>query len=85
MILVCNQIQKRLDAVWYDLQTLFFEQGISQIDLDERCVEWLESVVIETLKRQVDKFDPEGEEGDKWLKCLMKAVHRESLRLRQDQ
>jgi hypothetical protein len=41
MILVCDKIQKQLDAIWHELQTALWHKGISQIDLDEKCVERL--------------------------------------------
>lgn len=44
MILVCEELNTRLDHVWYQLQRLEQERcpGISQIDLDIRCVVRLE-------------------------------------------
>lgn len=48
MIVVCSDLEKRLDSVWYRLQRLEQERvegSISQLDLDEACVARLEKTV----------------------------------------
>lgn len=47
MIVVCENFEKRLDHIWYQLQKIELERrgSISQYELDEVCIEWLERMV----------------------------------------
>lgn len=47
MIMVCAGLEERLDHLWIDLQNELQRRHarISQIDLDEACVEMLEKLV----------------------------------------
>ncbi len=48
MLIVCNAIDERLQKVWYRLQRYEQERldrSMSQIELDEACVERLEKLV----------------------------------------
>lgn len=48
MIIIAPELDKRLDAFWWKLQQLLLEQnpGISQIDLDTKCIESLEFLLL---------------------------------------
>ena len=60
-MMVCQEIQDRIDKVWSDLQKLLFVEGISQIDLDNECAQWLE----ESVKADKEAFqDNETVGGD---------------------
>lgn len=46
---VCPELQQRLDRAWSKLQEAFWQQGISQIDLDTLCVERIEKLAEEIV------------------------------------
>lgn len=59
MIQVCPELEETLDKVWSRLQKILFEEGISQICLDEKCCQWLDTAV--TLEEELIASDKEDE------------------------
>jgi hypothetical protein len=55
MIVLCPELQTKLDRLWSKIVTNIHERnpGCSQIDLDEMCVSWLETVVTPLLDGHV--------------------------------
>ena len=51
--MVAKEVQDRIDAVWSRLQKMHFHKGISQIELDHACAQWLETAV--TIEEELMK------------------------------
>jgi hypothetical protein len=51
MILVCREVDRRLDEVWEKLQDSLRVQGLTKIELDERCAIFLEKCVEQALQK----------------------------------
>ena len=57
MIILSKELEDRLEAIWYRLQQVEFKKGISQFDLDEKCIVKLETY-IEKEKISHEKLRP---------------------------
>ena len=55
MIVLPPTLDKRLDIVWYELQTKLFVTQDSQIELDTKCVEALEA--LEAIVKDISLAD----------------------------
>lgn len=57
MIVTCERVDKRLDAVWRELQAFYSRRyTMSQIQVDETCVNFLE-LVIERHVNECETMD----------------------------
>jgi hypothetical protein len=55
MVILCEELDKRLNDLWYKLQQYKLKQmggHVSQVQLDEECVDTLERLVMCSLPYQ---------------------------------